>query len=566
MSGLPKSYIKKHHGDLKAAWKDYRGGGSHSPTTHHKPHHPSHSSAGEGGGSVNASRPGGADLKTVVRSRLVSEIDPSTLGAIIYGMLEELEAPLVMDASDVIPTVFGQRQQSAQSAAVSDEKAAWLSRFREDIMIGREAVRTGAMGKVMMTLGISAAKGSQHYAAALRRVSAGGGGAVAMGGGAFTPPFDAPTVVTSPFGAQRAGGYHRGVDLRAAIGTPVHAPYAARVDDVFTEDEGGNVVRLALQRPDGGYAAETSMSDDSGLLVSFLHLQSAAVKKGDVVNAGDVVAYSGNTGRNTDGPHLHVAAEYFNDAPAWGLDSNSRVFVDPAALYGGTDAMTSGAQPVAFVENQVMQGLVIPRDDGGNPLQSLFGGGSPSGQPTTLTITNSGALAIGGGNAVNTNIKAVLPLGEAFRGGTGDGGLSHPPIPDALRGVAQQVTSVGGNILHGIGGIAGQVFARVTSPQGIATIARLGGQAAQGLGALAPVLGGVAAAVGPFLAAIPYVGPFLATAAEVGGPAAAILGPILGAVGGAVANSGAPQSIGDVMRRGQAGGAPAGPLQSLFPS
>lgn len=574
MSGLPASYIKKHNGNMKAAWADYRsahkGGGKSS--------HPRRSSSSGEGGNPNATRPGGADLKTVVRSRVVSEIDPSTLGAIMYGMVQEAENPTQMDAEDVIPSVLGARVMTQQTAVVSDAKAAWLQRYREEILIGREAVRTGALGKVLLTLGIPSGKGAAHYAAAIRRAN-GQGGSFMASGGAFTPPFDVATAVTSPFGAQRAGGFHRGVDIAAAVGTPVHAPWAAKVQAVFTEDEGGNVVRLALQRPDGGYADDTTSDDDSGLLLSFLHLDRAAVKEGDIVRAGDVIAYSGNTGKST-GPHLHIMAELFTDRPWYGTDGNSRVMVDPAALYGGLDAIAGGGAPVPFAPDQVMGGIVIPRDGGAGagPLGALGIGGGAGGaeRATTLTITNRGALVIGGGTAVNTNVKAVLPLGEAFGGGgTGDGGLSNPPVPDALRGVAQQVLSKGGSILTGIGSLAGQVFGRFMTPQGLSTVMHLGGAAAKGAGSLAGLLGPAASLGGPLLAAIPYVGPFLAAAAEVAGPVASVLGPILSSAGSVadvasgilpgVFPGNAPQGIRPMPQDRTAGGQQLGPLMNIIP-
>lgn len=103
-------------------------------------------------------------------------------------------------------------------------------------------------------------------------------------------------VVTSPFGDRRTasiggGGtrYHRGVDLRASMGTPVFAPRDGIVRAVYTSSSYGLVVEL-----DHG----------SGWASLFAHLSKAKVRRGQRVREGEVVALTGATGRVT-GPHLH---------------------------------------------------------------------------------------------------------------------------------------------------------------------------------------------------------------------------------------------------------------------
>lgn len=82
---------------------------------------------------------------------------------------------------------------------------------------------------------------------------------------------------------------HYGVDVAVPTGTPVKAP-------------AGGVVRLA--EPDLYYTGGTLIIDHGhGLASAFLHLSKLKAKVGDVVEQGQVVAWSGATGRAT-GPHL----------------------------------------------------------------------------------------------------------------------------------------------------------------------------------------------------------------------------------------------------------------------
>lgn len=103
--------------------------------------------------------------------------------------------------------------------------------------------------------------------------------------------------VSGRFGSQRiyqggvAGAYHSGVDIAAGAGTPIVAP-------------ADGVVVLAAEQPFTLEGHLLIVDHGAGLNSAFLHCSRLAVKVGDAVHQGQVIAYVGMTGRAT-GPHLH---------------------------------------------------------------------------------------------------------------------------------------------------------------------------------------------------------------------------------------------------------------------
>lgn len=84
---------------------------------------------------------------------------------------------------------------------------------------------------------------------------------------------------------------HKGVDLAASIGTPVHATGDGRIAIIDHQSGYGNMVKLAH---DQGYAS---------VYAHLLRFQKG-LSKGDHVKRGQVIGYVGQTGL-ADGPHCH---------------------------------------------------------------------------------------------------------------------------------------------------------------------------------------------------------------------------------------------------------------------
>lgn len=99
---------------------------------------------------------------------------------------------------------------------------------------------------------------------------------------------------THPVKGERA--FHSGVDLRAKMGTPVYA----------TAD---GVIEWASFHKSSGLGNLVIIHHGFGFNTFYGHLNRFAVKAGDFVRKGDLIAYSGNSGLSS-GPHLHYEVRH----------------------------------------------------------------------------------------------------------------------------------------------------------------------------------------------------------------------------------------------------------------
>lgn len=122
--------------------------------------------------------------------------------------------------------------------------------------------------------------------------------------GGFSFPLPSGTwEVSCPYGK----GGHKGVDLRAPMGTVIMAAASGKVTQASY---------------DGTYGKCVIIDHGNGISTLYAHASSLCVKVGDYVSAGEVIAFVGSTGNST-GSHLHfevhIGSNRINPQPYLGL-------------------------------------------------------------------------------------------------------------------------------------------------------------------------------------------------------------------------------------------------------
>ncbi|HEX2646364.1 MAG TPA: M23 family metallopeptidase, partial [Candidatus Dormibacteraeota bacterium] len=105
----------------------------------------------------------------------------------------------------------------------------------------------------------------------------------------ITQPFGPTNVLLEPpYGPYKH--FHTGIDLAAALGTPVMSAAAGLV--------------IAVGHAATGYGNYVVVAHGGGIATLYGHLLSTSVIVGDVVKGGQVIGLEGSTGFST-GPHVH---------------------------------------------------------------------------------------------------------------------------------------------------------------------------------------------------------------------------------------------------------------------
>jgi murein DD-endopeptidase MepM/ murein hydrolase activator NlpD len=124
-------------------------------------------------------------------------------------------------------------------------------------------------------------------------------------------------------GGPYAAGQHRGVDVGAAVGTPVTAAVAGHVR--FAGLVGSSGVTVSVRSADGRFDT------------SYLHLSTAAVRAGQAVGAGERIGAVGTSGRpSTTAPHLHFGVR----------DAGTRRYRDPLDFLPPAPGVREAPRPV----------------------------------------------------------------------------------------------------------------------------------------------------------------------------------------------------------------------------
>lgn len=83
--------------------------------------------------------------------------------------------------------------------------------------------------------------------------------------------------------------FHAGTDIAAKSGSPIYAAFDGKVSEASYDQWNGNYVKII---------------HDNDIMTVYCHCSKLNVKKGQVIRAGEIIAFVGSTGSST-GPHLH---------------------------------------------------------------------------------------------------------------------------------------------------------------------------------------------------------------------------------------------------------------------
>jgi murein DD-endopeptidase MepM/ murein hydrolase activator NlpD len=193
----------------------------------------------------------------------------------------------IQQRRDQVITVKGQlvdRQQRAQRAR--SEKAGALASTRTRRHHLEEDVEALQRQQARIAARIRAAAARAAGAAAT-----GPAGPIRQGSGGLIWPVNGP--ITSPFCESRAWeSCHPGIDIGVPSGTPIRAAAA------------GRVVLMQGEASSGGYGNFTCVQHSASMSTCYAHQSSFATSMGANVSQGQVIGYTGCTGR-CFGPHLH---------------------------------------------------------------------------------------------------------------------------------------------------------------------------------------------------------------------------------------------------------------------
>ena len=108
-----------------------------------------------------------------------------------------------------------------------------------------------------------------------------------------------------------------GIDYRASIGTPLYACHGGEVLAARTDSSGGVYIEIISSRIGEGFKT------------IYYHLKDFIVQAGDTVTAGQLIGHTGNTGKYTTGPHLHLGFKFLMDGRTQNYGNGFRGAIDP---------------------------------------------------------------------------------------------------------------------------------------------------------------------------------------------------------------------------------------------
>jgi hypothetical protein len=203
-----------------------------------------------------------------------------------------------------------------------------------------------------------------------------------------------------------AGEFHWGQDFAAACGTRVYAADAG-------------VVRAVGWHPWGG-GNRVEIDHGNGLITTYNHLEGIAVKKGDSVQVGEVIAKVGTTGSST-GCHLHfetILDGVHVNPLQWKLLPTKQVdelgTIDMVSYVPGVDAPKGDptwAIPVSSDNSHMVAGGETEGPVQGAP--SATETGTPSAPATAATAASTASTSAPATASASSTATAPPPAGTS---------------------------------------------------------------------------------------------------------------------------------------------------------
>lgn len=427
----PMAAKKERSPAQKAATKrmlEARAGGGHTHSEHHR-----QPASNDGPDTALISTVGPIYPMNLQTVRELS-LDPKAVGQLWVGFIQEIRDPCDDEINSMQrefppslePKHPGQCWQGCGCVTHGMDSREY-ARYRNHRGVGMSMAKLRLAGNAFIKMQMSEQEIVNWYRRAVQAAAV-CAPTVVVGatGGQWTSPLAAPSRVTDQFGAPRDGGKraHRGVDLAAAKGTPVVAPYRMKVTEISSSGDAGLYVQAVNERADGRFPELGTLrgvgEDDSGWIQTFMHLEAVDPKiaVGSVIERGAPFATSGDSG-SAGQPHLHWQLEWYDD----GTWLNDRLFINPLTYVSeGAIANPGFASPLP---NGPGFALTAPRrtDDIGIGLM---------GTDTGRNIIINGNAVVGVGRD-NVRINAVQNQLDAQLGFT--------PMPTSIPAVGAAVAA-----------------------------------------------------------------------------------------------------------------------------
>ena len=196
--------------------------------------------------------------------------------------LEAEKAQLEEDKALQEETLKNLEADKAEYEKLSAESAGYIKSLESDIAATNSAYETAKQQENALDAQLT------QYLASLQQKEQS-----VYVGGEFIWPLNGYTSISSGFGWRTLGGvsdYHRGIDIPAPSGTPIHAA------------NGGTVVTATGH---GSYGNYVVINHGGGKSTLYAHMSAIGCSVGQTVSQGQVIGYVGTTGYST-GNHLHI--------------------------------------------------------------------------------------------------------------------------------------------------------------------------------------------------------------------------------------------------------------------